>query len=152
MTLNTDRADIIELFSLYADIADTKSFDELPRRVHADPFTMNFESVTGMPPMQVALNDYVMALRSSFDAFIATHHSITGHVISIDGDHAIARAHVRAEHWLPAEGVEDGTNCWLVVGFYDNEAVRTPDGWRFSKVELTAAYQENAHLLAAATS
>jgi hypothetical protein len=35
-----------------------------------------------------------------------------------------------------------------VVGFYDNEAVRTDGGWRLSKVKLTAAYQENAHLAA----
>lgn len=37
------------------------------------------------------------------------------------------------------------------VGFYDNEAVGTPDGWRFSMVQLTAVDQENAHFLAPAT-
>ncbi len=52
-------------------------------------------------------------------------------------------AHVRAEHWLPS----GEPNRWLVVGFYDNEAVRTPDGWRLSSVRLTASYQENAGLL-----
>lgn len=151
MTYDADRADIIELFGRYADIADTKNFEDLPLLVHADPFTMDFESVTGMPPVQTALDDYRQALRGSFDAFIATHHVITGHVVTIDGDHATAHAHVRAEHWVPDDIAGDGPNRWLVVGFYDNEATRTEDGWRFSKVTLTTTYQENGHLLAAGT-
>lgn len=147
MTLEADRASIVELFGRYADIADTKNFDELPPLVHADPFTMDVESVTGMPPMQIPLDEYVAALRGSFEPFIATHHSITGHVITIEGDHAIAHAHVRAEHWVPDEVAAGGPNRWLVVGYYDNEAVRIGHGWRFSKVKLTAAYQENTQLL-----
>lgn len=46
MTLHADRADIIELLGRYADITDS---DDLPRPVHTDPFTVDFESVTGMP-------------------------------------------------------------------------------------------------------
>ncbi|WP_328494795.1 nuclear transport factor 2 family protein [Streptomyces sp. NBC_00414] len=146
----TDHAEIIQLFGRYADIADKKEFDELPGLVHADPFTIDFESVTGMPPMETPLGDYVEVLRGAFARFVATHHAITGHVVEIDGDRATIHAHVRAEHWLPAELPAGGPNRWLVVGFYDNEAVRTADGWRFSRVKLTATYQENAHLVSAA--
>lgn len=147
MSSETDRSDIIELFGRYADIADTKNFEDLPPLVHADPFTMDFESVTGMPPLQTPLADYVQALSSSFVPFIATYHAITGHVITIDGDRATAHAHVRAEHWVPDVAAGSGPNRWLVVGFYDNEAIRTEQGWRFSKVKLTAIYQENTQLL-----
>ncbi|ADB33208.1 conserved hypothetical protein [Kribbella flavida DSM 17836] len=150
MDAETDRAEIIELFGRYADIADLKEFTDLPRRVHTDPLTIDFESVTGMPPMTVPLSDYGAALRASFGAFSATHHAITGHVVTIDSDRATIHAHVRAEHWLPAEVAGDGPDRWLVVGFYDNEAVRTADGWRLSSVKLTASYQENAHLARAA--
>jgi hypothetical protein len=152
MTLDTDRADIIELFGRYADIADTKNFDDLPPLVHADPFTMDFESVTGMSPLQTSLDEYVAALSGAFAPFVATHHSITGHVVTIDGDRATARAHVRAEHWVPDDVAAGGPNRWLVVGFYENEAVRTEHGWRFSKVKLVAAYQENAQILAGVAS
>ncbi|WP_193106651.1 nuclear transport factor 2 family protein [Brachybacterium sp. FME24] len=147
MNPETDRAAILELFGRYADIADMKSFDELPRLVHTDPFTLDFESVAGIPATSTPLDDYVDVLRSSFDPFVATHHVITGHVITIEGDHARAHAHVRAEHWVPTQ-TADAPNRWLVVGFYDNRAVRTQAGWRFSHVTLTATYQENAHLLA----
>ncbi|RII14805.1 hypothetical protein DSC45_20840 [Streptomyces sp. YIM 130001] len=145
----TDRAEIIELFGRYADIVDMKEFTELPGLVHTDPLTLDFESVAGIPPMDTPLGDYVEILRGVFAPFAATHHVITGHVVHIDGDHAKIHAHVRAEHWLPDELTDGGPNRWLVVGFYDNEAVRTADGWRLSRVKLTSTYQENAHLVRA---
>jgi hypothetical protein len=145
-----DRADIIQLLGLYADIADQKEFTELPRRVFTDPLTLDFSSVTGMPPMETPLGQYTEILRGAFAPFAATHHAITGHVVDIDGDRATIHAHVRAEHWLPEEAAGGGSNRWLVVGFYDNEAVRTADGWRLDRVKLTSTYQENAHLASAA--
>lgn len=144
MNALSDRADLIELLGRYADIADLKEFAELPKLVFTDPLTIDFESVAGMPPMTVPLADYVENVRAAFAPFLATHHAITGHVVDIDGDSATIHAHVRAEHWLPDELTDGGPNRWLVVGFYDNEAVRTPDGWRLSRVKLTATYQENA--------
>jgi len=144
----SDRAELIELLGRYADIADQKEFSTLPGLVHTDPLTIDFGSVAGIPPMTVPLGDYVETLRATFGRFVATHHVITGHVVEIDGDHATIHAHVRAEHWLP-EG--NGPKYWLVVGFYDNEAVRTPDGWRLTRVKLTSTYQENPELAAAVT-
>ncbi|MEU8616178.1 nuclear transport factor 2 family protein [Actinoplanes sp. NPDC048791] len=146
MTVLDDRAELSELLSRYADIADLKEFTELPGLVFTDPLTIDFESVAGIPPMTVPLSDYVGIVRASFASFTATHHAITGHVIAVDGDRANIHAHVRAEHWLPAELAGDGPDRWLVAGFYDNEAVRTPDGWRLSRVKLTAAHQENPQL------
>jgi hypothetical protein len=140
-----DRAEIAELMSRYADIADLKEFEELPGLVFADPVTLDFESVAGIPPMTVPVEVYAQSLAGTFSRFSATHHAITGHVIAVEGDRATVHAHVRAEHWVAGE-----TARWLVVGFYDNEAVRTPDGWRLSRVRLTASHQENAHLQAGA--
>ena len=142
MTTPEDRAELVELISHYADIADLKEFTTLPGRVFTDVLALDFESVTGLPAMTVPLGDYVEVLRASFAPFKATHHAITGHVVDVDGDTAKIHAHVRAEHWLP-----DATGPWLVVGFYDNEAVRTPDGWRLNRVKLTAIHQENQPVL-----
>jgi hypothetical protein len=146
MDLASDRADLIELFGRYADIADLKEFTELPGLVFTDPLTIDFSSVVDTPPVTVPLAGYLDVLRASFSGFAATHHSITGHVVDVDGDSARLHAHVRADHWLPDELAKGGPNHWLVVGFYDNEAVRTADGWRFNRVKLTAAHQENPQL------
>jgi hypothetical protein len=150
MDTASDRAELIELLGHYADIADLKEFTDLPRRVFTDPLTLDFGSVADIPPMTVPLGDYVETLRAAFAPYVATHHAITGPVVEIDGDRATIHAHVRAEHWLPADLVDGGPNYWLVVGFYDNEAVRTTDGWRLSSVKLTSAYQENPQLSGAA--
>ena len=146
MTAIEDRAELIELLGRYADIADLKQFTDLPGRVFTDPLTLDFESVTAMPPMTVPLAGYVEVLRASFAPWAATHHVISGHVVDLDGDRATIHAHVRAEHWLPPHLAGDGPGRWLVAGFYDDEAVRTADGWRLSRVKLTATYQENAQL------
>lgn len=141
-----DRADLIELLGRYADIADLKEFTELPGLVFTDPLTLDFGSVADIPPMTVPLGDYLETLRTAFAPYTATHHAITGHVIKVDGDSATIHAHVRAEHWVPDELAGDGPRRWLVVGFYDNEAVRTADGWRLNRVKLTSTYQENPQL------
>jgi hypothetical protein len=146
MDATADRADLIELLSRYADIADLKEYTELPGLVFTDPLTLDFSSVADIPPMSTPLRDCLEILRASFEPYTATHHTITGHVIDIDGDRAKIHAHVRAEHWVPAERADGGPNCWLVVGFYDNEAVRTADGWRLDRVRLTSTHQENPHL------
>jgi hypothetical protein len=146
MNALADRADLIELLSRYADIADLKEFTELPRLVFTDPLTIDFGSVADIPPMTVPLGDYVENVRAAFMPYTATHHAITGHVVHLDGDTATIHAHVRAEHWVPDELAGGGPRSWLVVGFYDNEAVRTADGWRLSRVKLTSAHQENPHL------
>lgn len=142
----TDHAEIIELMSRYADIADLKEFTELPGRVFTDPLTLDFSSVGDIPPMTTPLADYVEILRASFAPYTATHHAITGHVVEIDGDTATVHAHVRAEHWVPDSIANGGPDRWLVVGFYDNQAIRTPDGWRLSRVQLTVSHQENPQL------
>ncbi len=146
MNTPSDRADLIELLGRYADIADLKEFTTLPGLVFTDPVTLDFSSLAGIPPMSMPLSDYVDILTGSFTPYAATHHVITGHVVDLDGDHATIHAYVRAEHWVPEELARGGPNRWLVVGFYDNAAVRTADGWRLSRVSLTATYQENAHL------
>jgi hypothetical protein len=127
-------------------MADLKEFAELPGRVFTDPLTLDFESVAGIPVTTMPLGDYVEVVRAAFAPYAATHHAITGHIVDVDGDRATIHAHVRAEHWLPDEIAGDGPRRWLVVGFYDNEAVRTADGWRLNRVRLTSTYQENPHL------
>ncbi len=78
-----------------------------------------------------------------------TEHQDREELVERNGDRATIRAHVRVEHRAPAEVAAGGPNCWLVVGFCDDVAVRTPAGWRLSSVTLTRTDQENEKLLAA---
>ena len=143
-----DRDELVELISRYANMPDSRNWDDLPRSVLCDEFTCDFSSL-GVPVATVRRDDWCRRSQQAFAGWTATHHAITNHRIEVDGDRATIRAHVRAEHWAPAEVAAGGPNCWLVVGFYDNVAVRTPAGWRLQSVTLTATHQENGSLRAA---
>jgi SnoaL-like domain len=151
----SDRDELVELLGRYAAIPDTNDFDVLPSTVFTDPVTMDFESL-GRPPARTFSLAPLMALfRVTLASFTATHHAITNHRVAVDGDRATIRAHVRAEHWLRPDLVESGPTCWLVVGFYDDAAVRTAAGWRLDSVTLSVTHQENTSVydraIAAAT-
>lgn len=140
-----DRNELVELMSRYATMSDAQDWSELPPSVLCPEFTCDF-SALGAPVFTSSREAWCEQTRAASATWVATHHAITNHRIVIDGDRATIRAHVRAEHWAHPQAAAGEPNCWLVVGFYDNVAVRTPDGWRLSSVKLTVTYQENESL------
>ena len=104
MAVFTDREELVELLARYVSIPDTKDWEELPRTVFTDRVVCDFESVGGGPPREVEREVFVDGVRTFFAGWQATHHAITNHRIRIDGDVATIRAHVQAQHWLPARG------------------------------------------------
>lgn len=61
-----------------------------------------------------------------------TLHRMTNHAIDIDDNHAKARSYVDA--WIMSQDNASGIN---VVGFYDDELVRTERGWRIKRRVFT---------------
>lgn len=143
-----DRAELVELMGRYANMPDTNEWEVLPKLVFTDEFVADFTAF-GTPALTVTREAWSEQSRRTFAGWAATHHSITNHLVEIEGDSATIHAHVHVEHFAPAEVAGDGPNCWLVTGFYDNTATRTPEGWRLSSVKLTPTYQENPELLVA---
>jgi hypothetical protein len=144
----TDRDELVELLSRYAAVPDTPDWDDLPSQVFCDELTWDFTSM-GAAVRTMTREAWCDRTRRLFAGWTATHHAITNHRITVDGDRATIRAHIRAEHWVPDELAAGGPNCWLVVGYYDDVAVRTPEGWRLSHVKLTVTHQENEQVFAA---
>jgi hypothetical protein len=132
----------------YASMPDTQNWDELPRSVFCDAFTVDFGKLgtPGTSGATVSRDSWSQQAKRAFAGWTATHHAITNHQITIDEDRATIRAHVRVEHWAPDEVAAGGSKCWLVVGFYDDVAVKTPEGWRLNSVKLTVTHQENEAL------
>lgn len=110
-----------------------------------DPVTWDFSDPN-------LISHAVLGRRMSraFAGFSATHHAITNHRITLDGDRALIRAHIEAQQWVPTELVAPSTEtCWHVIGFYDDVAVRTRDGWRLTSVKLTVRHQTGQAVFAA---
>ena len=125
MTEACERDEPVELMSRYATMADTRDWDELPRSVLCEEVTFDFGSLGG-PVTTVPRQVWCQRSKRAFAGWTATHHAITNHRVTIEGDRATIRAHVRVEHWARPEVAAGGPRCWLVVGFYDDVAVCTP--------------------------
>lgn len=61
-----------------------------------------------------------------------TLHRLSNQVIAVDGDNATARTYVDAVIMFGDN--EAGVNAW---GFYDDEIVRTGEGWRIARRRFT---------------
>jgi hypothetical protein len=59
-----------------------------------------------------------------------TYHRLTNFTITVDGDRATARSYVHAV----LQAIPDDTTSWVeALGHYDDELVRTSDGWRIAR-------------------
>src|SRR4029078_2180938 len=105
--------ELVELMSRYANMPDTRNWDELPRSVLCDEFTCDFSSL-GTPVMTISRDEWCQQSKRAFAGWTATHHAITNHRITIDGDRATIRAHVRAEDWAAPHAPGGGTTRRLV--------------------------------------
>ncbi|OBB68556.1 MULTISPECIES: nuclear transport factor 2 family protein [unclassified Mycobacterium] len=127
MTERDDRQDISELLVRYATGIDRRDWP-LFRSV----FTANCEldygeigSWTGVD----AVADFMERVHA-----LAGHtlHRLTNQAITVDGDRATARTYI--DGLIMAADNNSGVNA---IGFYDDEIVRTPDGWRIARRRYT---------------
>lgn len=56
---------------------------------------------------------------------------------AIESDQATCVAYLQAQHDNPG-------GMWTVGGYYTNTLVRTPEGWKISKLKLTATWSQNS--------
>ena len=61
-----------------------------------------------------------------------TQHRISNAAIAVEGDHASARTYVDLVALMP-----DGSSGLSSIGWYDDELVRTDDGWRIARRRYT---------------
>jgi hypothetical protein len=121
-----DRLAIQHLIARYADLIDGQRFDELDELFTADA-RIDFATFNG--PVG-SLGEVKEFLRASLPFFARTQHMMGLPHITVDGD----SAHARTSCTNPMISTKpDGTtSVWLIGLWYDDELVRTADGWRFN--------------------
>jgi hypothetical protein len=130
-----DRADIIELMSQYA-----AGLDFLDRELYASCFTdpvavdfgsFDFGSLGAGAAQTMSVEEWTDYCWRAIQGSDATHHVITNHHISFDGDdEATLRAYVSVAHYI--EDVAE----YFSGGHYSNRVVRSGDGWRLAEVRF----------------
>jgi 3-phenylpropionate/cinnamic acid dioxygenase small subunit len=89
-----------------------------------------------MPPCRgyQAIED---TCRAALAPMSATQHLISNVVVRLDGDRAESTCYLQAQH--VKTGTAGGDN-FIIAGRYDDQLVRTPDGWRIRERRLQAMW------------
>jgi SnoaL-like domain len=128
-----DRLEITDLISRYGQIADEKRFDDSRSCCTEDVVAeYHFGRAQGVD----VLAQYG---RQALGAFERTHHLISNVLVDLAGDTATASANLLAVH---IQRADDPGNHFDLGGRYRFDAVRTPRGWRISRVRLDVLWSQ----------
>jgi 3-phenylpropionate/cinnamic acid dioxygenase small subunit len=127
MSEREDRQDISELLVRYATGIDRRDWP-LFRTVFTDDCELDYGEIGSWQGV-----DAVTEFMDKTHAMAGhTLHRLTNQVITVDGDNATARTYIDAVIMFGDN--QAGVNAW---GFYDDEVVRTADGWRIARRRFT---------------
>lgn len=69
----------------------------------------------------------------------ATQHTVTNHMITIDGNRATCVCYLHSQHIRHAA---QGSPNYVIAGRYEDELVRLPEGWRISFRRLVSVWTD----------
>ncbi len=127
MTEREDRQDISELLVRYATGIDRRDWP-LFRTVFTDDCELDY-GVIGVWNGVDAVAEFMEQTHAMAGH---TMHRLSNQAITVDGDKAEARTYI--DGLIMAADNKSGVNA---IGFYDDEIVRTPDGWRIARRRYT---------------
>jgi 3-phenylpropionate/cinnamic acid dioxygenase small subunit len=132
-----DRIDISDLLIAYAELIDTKQFDNL-----STVFTVNAEiDYTAFGGIKGDLSEIIAFLKKSMALFPRHQHMLGNSVVKIDGD--IARVRTQCHNPMVLAH-SDGSEQTLFLGlWYVDELHRTPAGWRIAKRAQELCFAHN---------
>jgi uncharacterized protein (TIGR02246 family) len=127
MTEREDRQDISELLVRYASGIDRRDW-ALFRTVFTDDCELDYGEIGTWKGVD-AVTEFMEQVHA-----LAGHtmHRLSNQAITVDSDKAAARTYIDG---LIMFG--DNTSGVNAIGFYDDEIVRTKDGWRIARRRYT---------------
>ncbi|ULE31791.1 nuclear transport factor 2 family protein [Mycobacterium sp. IDR2000157661] len=123
--MDADKAQITEVLIRYATGIDFKDW-ALFRTCWADEVDIDY----GDLGRYTDPDEFTALMEQIHGGMGQTYHRIANPAVAVDGDRATARSYVHAV----LQAVPDDTNSWIdALGHYDDELVRTAEGWRINK-------------------
>ena len=130
-----DRTTISELLCSFARALDTRDYQAYVDN-YADGGVLELPDPV-KPGATIVLRKEQMleAVPKSLWRYRATHHLSANHQIHVDGDRANSVSYLQAVH------VRDvPTDHWSAGGWYECDYLRTSQGWKFTRVRLSAVW------------
>ena len=134
-----DRLAIQDLIVKYAWAIDTKNWDALDTVFLPDAWLDYSSNPGGKAGHYTTIRAW---LEKSLAPFPVTQHLVTNIDVTVDGDRATARTMVYNP--MGAATREGPLHFFFMGGRYDDELVRTADGWRIAKRVETALWFEGS--------
>lgn len=131
LALLIDREEIRALVHEFA-----RSIDAKDQPAYAATFSKDAELVL---PFGTFRGRVAIAAMHGPPPHVATHHHLGQIVIEVTGDTATARSSLIATHAFDAA---DRTQKAHSGGWYEQELVRTAEGWRFSRARLVIVWED----------
>lgn len=131
-----DRAAIHDVICNYALGVDTRDW-ALFRTCFADEIEADFTSLGDMGLFRGTGDKWVELAQALIENLDATQHLMGNITAQIEGDRAVARCYVQAQH---VRHGELGEPRYIIAGHYRHEMIRTPQGWRSKRYSLTALW------------
>lgn len=129
----TDRHDIIDLTIAYCWALDTGQWEDL-RQV----FLPDARAILGGSDLD-GIEAIIARVKAALTPLDDSQHMVSTHQIHVDGDKATSRCYLHAQH--VRHGAVGGPN-FIIAGRYEDELVRTPQGWRISYRALIPMWRE----------
>lgn len=127
-----DRQAIVDVTLAYTYALDAKDWDALDDVFTSDATAHLTESLEG----REAIKERIQRALDSLDL---SQHMVANHDVRISGDSATCRCYLQAQHVREAS---PGAPNFIVAGRYDDDFVRTTDGWRINHRDLTIMWTE----------
>jgi hypothetical protein len=121
-----DRLEIQDLIARYAILIDGQRFEELDE-LFMPGARIDFSTFNGPVGSLAEIKTF---LASSLPFFTRTQHMMGLPMIEVAGDTAHART--SCNNPMISTKRDGSTSVWLIGLWYDDDLVRTDDGWRFS--------------------
>jgi hypothetical protein len=135
---------ITSLRYTYALAIDTRDWPLL-RSIFTDTITMDFSSYSGQPSATMPVEEWIDGCKVLFTGLDATQHVMTNPLVEVDGDSARQRMYMKAEHFLQNDS---GNADFALGGYYDDQLIRTEEGWKIEAVTLTVLWNRgNRHIM-----
>jgi hypothetical protein len=128
-----DRQAIVDLQVNYTWALDMREFENVRKVFHPDA-TFN---TMGTP--HTGIDAIIARISGALTPLDDSQHVISNHQINIDGDTATARCYLIAQHVRKA--AKNGLN-YIMAGRYEDQLVRTADGWRIMYRNLVITWTE----------
>lgn len=129
-----DHQAIVDTAIRYTWALDQKRWDDLD-----DVFTPDARTFLMRTEPETGIDEIKERIRSSLAPLDDSQHIVSNHQVVLDGDTATHRCYLHAQHIF--NDVE-GSPLFVVAGRYEDDMVRTADGWRITKRSLLTMWTD----------